>query len=114
MSSSSLWKWAAFRRAFVPYVVAYFVALAVAIIATVYHRQYAVTLGYSVSLFAILLLFGWVIGPVRKFQKRLAEEDFCAYCDYSLTGHGSEGVCPECGEDIGESRRLLKEYRKGK
>lgn len=58
-----------------------------------------------------IIFSSYRLGPARRFRRRLTEEDFCMYCEYSFQGHGKEGVCPECGKDIAKSIRILEWYR---
>ncbi len=63
-------------------------------------------------LFATYLAYR--LGPVRRFRRRLAVENFCMFCWYSLEGHDKEGACPECGNEIAESLCILEWYRTAK
>ncbi len=68
------------------------------------------------ALISVPFFVPWIVyrlGPVRRMRKRSLREKFCMYCGYSHKGlEASKGSrCPECGESIEESLRLLEEYR---
>ncbi|HNO80168.1 MAG TPA: hypothetical protein PKN33_19145 [Phycisphaerae bacterium] len=71
-------------------------------------------LALLVFLVPVAVFLFYRLGPTRRFHKRVADEDFCVYCEYSLRGHAQDGACPECGKDIAKSLRILDWHRNGK